>query len=305
MRRYYFVGLLILLIVSNVQAQRETITVDGLERTFEIHLPLGYEETQNYPLVIVLHGGGGNIRGMKNLTDFNELADEEGFIVVYPAGIEGHWNDGRGLEGRRAHRENIDDTNFIRTLIDHISQQANIDEQRIYATGISNGGHMSYRLACELSDKIAAIGVVTANLSTALHEICQPAETVAVLIMNGTQDPLIPYEGGERIIMNDNLGEVFSTEATVNFWTTHNRCEGEPMKTQLPDTTAFDGTRVLLATYEGCDGTSRVYLYTVVGGGHTWPGGPQYLPRAIIGRVSRDVDGSAVIWDFFKAHTLD
>jgi len=306
MRRIVAVLLLVFgFSVSILQAQGEKLTVDGLERTYQLHLPADYDEDTAYPLVIALHGGGGNSSNMINLTKFNDLSDSEGFIVVYPDGIENHWNDGRGLQDRRAQREDIDDVNFIRTLIDHLSASYNVDSERVYATGISNGGHMSFRLACELSDRIAAIGVVVANLSEPLVAMCQPKHPVSVLIINGTTDPLIPFEGGDGYAANTYLGTVLSAEDSMLFWVEQNECPIEPEKTQLPDAAPFDGTRVLLEAYEGCAEDTTVQLYTVVNGGHTWPQGPQYAPRFVIGRVSRDINGSETIWDFFSEQRLD
>lgn len=286
-----------------------SIKWDGLNRTYLVHVPPSHNKEKAAPLLFVLHGGGGTGKGMVSLTKngFNELADKEGFVVVYPDGIERHWNDGRGVARYRAHKENVDDVGFISALIEHLSQTLNIDAKRIYATGISNGGFFSQRLACELTDKIAAIAVVAAQMSKNLSLICKPKSPVSVLIMPGTKDPLVPYEGGEigfpmgRV----KLGKVLSVSETVKFWTAHNGCSSQPVVSWEPDNDPKDLTRVRKEVYSECKDKSEVVLLAIEGGGHTWPGGYQYLSEKIIGKTSRDIDANVVIWDFFKKHSRD
>ncbi|HEX9976401.1 MAG TPA: PHB depolymerase family esterase, partial [Dehalococcoidales bacterium] len=153
-----------------------SIQSSGLERTFLVHVPPTSSTTRPMPLLIALHGGGGTGQGMVTLTQgsLNSLADKEGFIVVYPDGIENQWNDGREGDFTMVNREEIDDVGFISTLIDHLSQKHKIDNQRIYATGISNGAMMSYRLACELSNKIAAVAPVCGAMPLDSASRCSP-----------------------------------------------------------------------------------------------------------------------------------
>jgi polyhydroxybutyrate depolymerase len=259
------------------------------------------------PLVFLLHGGGGTGEGMGKLTvgGFNRLADREGFIIVYPDGIEKHWNDGRGLQAYRAHLENIDDVGFISALIEHLIRTLNVDPNRIYAAGISNGGQFSQRLACELSGRIAAIGVVAIQLPEHLPSSCAPKRPVSVLMMPGTEDPLVPWEGGEiGFRRGRKFGRVLSVPESMRFWAKHNQCPISPLITYEPDRDPKDGTRVRRETYGPCGHETEVLLYAIEGGGHTWPGGDQYLPAGIIGRTSRDIDANEVIWGFFKRHTL-
>jgi polyhydroxybutyrate depolymerase len=259
------------------------------------------------PLVFLLHGGGGTGEGMGELTmgGFNRLADRESFIVVYPNGIEKHWNDGRGLQAYRAHRENIDDVGFISALIEHLIRTLNVDPNRIYAVGISNGGQFSQRLACELSDRIAAIGVVAIQLPEHLPSSCAPKRPVSVLMMPGTEDPLVPWEGGEiGFRRGRKFGKVLSVPESMRFWAKQNQCPESPLITHESDRDPKDGTRVRREAYVPCGEGAEVVLYAIEGGGHTWPGGDQYLPAGIIGRTSRDIDANEVIWDFFKRHTL-
>ncbi|MDP2967652.1 MAG: PHB depolymerase family esterase [Deltaproteobacteria bacterium] len=284
-----------------------SIYVGGLERTYQLHTPSSYDPSRSVPLVILLHGGGGTGQEMEKLTlgGFNRLADREGFVVVYPDGIEKHWHDGRGLEAYRAHRENIDDVGFISALIEQLINSFHVDPNHIYAAGISNGGQFSQRLACELSHRIAAIGVVAIQLPEHLPSSCAPKRPVSVLMMPGTEDPLVPWEGGEiGFRRGRKFGRVLSVPESMRFWTKHNQCPPSPLITYEPDRDPKDGTRVRRETYGPCGHETEVLLYAIEGGGHTWPGGDQYLPARIIGRTSRDIDANEVIWGFFKRHTL-
>jgi polyhydroxybutyrate depolymerase len=276
----------------------------GLQRTYNVHISSSYDKAIPTPLVIALHGGGGTGQGMNKLTNFNAIADRENFIIVYPDGFENHWNDGRGVQQYRAQIQNVDDVGFISALIDHLSEELNIDTKRVYVTGISNGAMMSHRLGCELSQKIAAIAPVAGNIPVNMASIWAPSRPVPVLIINGTDDPLVPWAGGDVHLGPAELGQVLSVADTVKFWVTNDKCPSLPLVTQLPDKDPSDGTRVRTEIYGGCENGAEVVLYAVEGGGHTWPGGLQYLPESIIGRTSRDFDASEIIWQFFKEHPI-
>ena len=289
--------------------QKASIIHNGLKRTYHFYIPSSYNKSERIPLVMALHGRGSNGWSMIVLTHkgFNKLADRDGFIMVYPDGIELNWNDGRMDEeaNDRAHSENIDDVGFISALIDTFTEDYNIDPKRVYITGISNGAIMSYRLACELSHKITAIAPVDGNIPVALYPECSPVRPVSVLAINNTEDPLVPFEGGtiHGKLRNINLGKVLSVEESIEFWVNHNKCLSIPLVTEAPDLDPDDGTRVMIKQYlNNIDGT-EVILYVVQGGGHTWPSGLQYLPARIIGKTSRDIDANEVIWSFFKKHS--
>jgi polyhydroxybutyrate depolymerase len=276
----------------------------GLQRTYTIHIGSSYDKDRPTPLVIVLHGGGGTGQGMNKLTNFDSIADAENFIVVYPDGFENHWNDGRNVQRYRTQAQNIDDVGFISSLIDTISGELNIDAKRVYAAGISNGAMMSHRLGCELSQKIAAIAPVAGNIPANMVSVWSPSKPVSVLIINGTDDPLVPWAGGSVHLGRIELGQVISVEDTVKFWVTKDNCFASPIVSQLPDKAPSDGTTVSIETYGGCQDGAEIVLYAVEGGGHTWPGGLQYSQEALIGRTSRDFDASEVIWQFFKLHPM-
>jgi polyhydroxybutyrate depolymerase len=278
-----------------------SIVWDGLERTYLVHIPPSYDKNKSMPLVIALHGGGGSAKGMVKLTKggFNRLADKEGFIVVYPEGTEHKWNDGRDERFSQA-----DDVGFISALIEHLAQSINIDRARIYATGISNGAYMSMRLARELSDKIVAVAPVAYSMQKKYKQVPVSTKPVSFLIITGTNDPLIPWQGGNTLYPNRHrmLGEILSVPQTVEVLVSHNQCSSTPTITYEPDKDPKDGTRVREEVYKnGKDGT-EVILYAIEGGGHTWPGGWQYLPKIFIGKTNRDIDANEVIWNFFKKH---
>jgi polyhydroxybutyrate depolymerase len=305
-------GSVLLLSATSVEALRvrrgpevgdRSIVHDGLERTYKVHLPRWQLQREPRPLVLVLHGGGGTGPGMERVTRYawDRLADREGFIVAYPDGIENHWNDGRTEAHYRAHEEKIDDVGFLSVLIDKLIVEENVDPLRVYVTGISNGGLMSFYLAMKCPEKIAAIAPVAALLIVELKDETPPLP-MPVMLLNGTDDPLVPYEGGEMGSRRKVVGRGISTDETIAFWVRHNGCDATPERKELPDTDPNDGTRVTLDIYSGGEDGSDVVLCKIEGGGHTWPGGVPYLPEWIVGRVSRDIGPARPIWDFLKKH---
>jgi polyhydroxybutyrate depolymerase len=280
-----------------------TFSHDGMERQYILYRPTfkaGHSGTR--PLLLVLHGGGGTNRGMLRLTKsrFNELAERDGFFAVYPQGVDQSWNDGRPDSISGAHRKGIDDVGFLRALIEHLVARYPIDSKRIFATGISNGGLMSFRLGCSLPDKIRAIAPVTAQLPAAIAPRCSFESTVSLAVFNGTADPLVPYKGGQIKVFRRQRGEVLSTDETIDIWRQKNRCRPEALITEFPDI-ADDGTRVTKLEYSRCENGSKVLLYRIAGGGHTWPDGRQYLPVRRVGRTTRDINGCDEIWQFFQS----
>ena len=299
-------GLILLVLffgcVHNRGVTGGTLRHDDLEREFILYEPSPAEAHSGLrPLLLVLHGGGGTHRGMIRLTNgrFHTLADRDGFFVVYPQGIDRSWNDGRRGKVSGAHRKGIDDVGFLRVLIEDLIAHYPIDSKRIFVTGISNGGLMSFHLGCSLPDTIRAIAPVTAQIPAAIAPFCRSGSTVSLAVFNGTEDPLVPFHGGQIHGFRKNRGTVLSTDKTIQIWRKRNRCRPEAAVTELPDS-ADDGTRVTKIEYARCDNESIVVLYRIDGGGHTWPGGRQYLPVRRIGRTTRDINGCDEIWLFFK-----
>jgi polyhydroxybutyrate depolymerase len=280
------------------------ISVGGLQRTYLMHLPTAFDRSHKWPLVIVLHGGGGQGRGLNTLADFNSVSDNQSFVVVYPDGYEHNWNDGRGDAGIKAQAENIDDVGFISALIDHLVAELNVDPAMVYATGISNGAMMSYRLGAQLANKIAAIAPVAGNIPEKTISVWSPSRPVSVLIINGTEDPLVPFEGGEVSFLSLKRGKVASVADSVKFWVSKDGCPSAPQTRQLPHINPADPTSTTIADYQGCRSGTEVVLYTVKEGGHTWPGGLQYMSEKLIGKTSRDFNATETIWQFFKDHPM-
>lgn len=305
MMRYLILCMVFFGIQSQVlmaQSTEHTFAYDGIERTYLLHLPESYTGDEPLPLVFVLHGGGGDAAGMVRLTrgGFDTLADEQGFIVVYPNGVGNHWNDGRtGDIGRYS---SADDVGFFDALIDALLTTYNIDESRIYSTGISNGGLMSYRLACDLSHRFAGVAPVAANMSVALSQNCSPERATDLLIILGTDDPLVPYGGGEIRVLGRGRGEVLSVNEILTFWTDVLNCGESFTEVAYPNRAWLDGTQVTEIQYRECSDGAQVHLMTIHGGGHTWASGLPYLPRAFIGNTSRDVDANEIIWTFFATN---
>lgn len=275
----------------------------GLERSCYLHLPARHEAAGKLPVVFVLHGGGrGDGDDVARWTGYRELADRENFIAVYPNGIDAQWNDGRVKTFQRAKKNaEVDDVGFISALIDLIVRDFRGDPERIYITGLSNGGMMALRVGCEISHKLAAIAPVIANMPENTYGKCMPEHKLPVLLMNGTDDPLVPWNGGPVGYFGKRRGKVVSTNETIRFWKTHNGCNAG-IVAWLPDRDRKDGSRVRVTTWRNQGGSCEVVLYRVEGGGHTFPGSDVPDRRLLLGRKNNDIDGPEVIWSFFKKH---
>lgn len=265
-------------------------------------------------MVMVFHGGGALAKRCANFTGFNDISEKHGFIAVYPQGINKHWNDGRRSEKFYEQDKKIDDVAFVAALLKNLKAEFNIDENRVYATGMSNGGIFCQRLAIEQSRRFAAVASVTAQIAQPLAD-SKPGESVSVLIMNGTRDPFVPYGGGEvtpvlfpglaRLTkrLRPGRGRVISTDATIRFWIKHNRIKSPAFTEKLPDIVTSDDASIERKVWFDTTTGLRVVLYKINGGGHTYPGHRQYLPRRIIGTTCQDINASEAIWQFFAKHS--
>jgi len=284
---------------ADARDARETITVDGTQRTYRLHVPPSYDSSKPAPLVIALHGRLGTGEGQERLSHFDKVSDEHGFIVVYPDGLERSWADGRG--GTPADKNGLNDVKFISALIDQLRKEYRINAGQVYVTGMSNGGFITARLACDLSDKVVAVGIVAASLSVNTADSCSPSKPVSVAVFQGSEDPLVPFAGGE-MGKNTAGGMILSHEQSVKKFAQLNRCSGKPQLEHIPDA-ANDGTTIEVTHYLSCLDGAEVRGYAIQNGGHTWPGGMQYAPAPMIGKTTHNLDASETIWEFFAAHT--
>ncbi len=262
---------------------------DDGDRTYHVYIPVGYRDDGDpLPLVIVMHGAGGNGDDMASMTNFNALADGENFVVVYPNGVNGAWNDGRSPGAATNH----DDVRFLSDIVTFMKGQLNIDGRRVYATGYSMGGMMSYRVGCELSDVFAAVGSVASTMPYYLVATCDAAPPIPLIVIQGTDDPIVPWMGVS--------GAYLSATQTLGYWGLHNECTARFDLEVLPDVVPADYTRVVRQALPGC--SADFVLYGIYLGGHTWPA--HSINARQLGATTQDIDATAVIWDFFKVHSL-
>jgi polyhydroxybutyrate depolymerase len=262
----------------------------GEERRYLLYVPESYDPTVPTPLVITLHGFAQWPANQAGVSRWNELADEYGFIVVYPAGtgFPMRWRTS-GASGSAT--DPMQDVAFISDLIDKLSAEYNIDPARVYANGLSNGGGMSFVLSCKLSERIAAFGSVAGAYSFPWGD-CNPSRPVPAIIFHGTADPIVPYQGG----LAGRSGYTFpSIPDWVITLAQRNGCNAAPQ--DLEATGDVSGVQ-----YTDCAGD--VIFYTIAGGGHSWPGGG-YLPKFIVGETTHDIDATRTMWDFFQGHPLN
>lgn len=280
----------LLLFLSHFCFAQETINGsimhDALERTFILYVPEIYDEAVAVPLVFNFHGYTSDAEEQMNYGDFRTIADTAGFILVHPMGTldedgQPYWNADWGGAA--------DDIGFTEALIDSLSMDYNINPERIYSTGMSNGGFMSYTLACYLSDRFAAVASVTGTMVNGQPANCDIDAPLPILEIHGTADFIVPYNG--------NGSWMLPVEDVLDFWIGINDCSAEPIVTDLPDTDPNDGSTVTHMIWP--DGTwgADIEHYKVNGGGHTWPGA-----ESPFGFTNQDINASEIIWQFFAKY---
>ncbi|MBK7105138.1 MAG: T9SS type A sorting domain-containing protein [Ignavibacteriae bacterium] len=286
----------ILLISINIFAQYDSLYHNEIWRTYLTHLPPQYNsnEDKEYPLVLVMHGGFGNAYNIEEQSQFSNKADTAKFpfIVVYPEGVKSPinittWNAG-GCCGYSVNT-NINDVDFISTLLDKIVSKYKIDKNRIYASGLSNGGMMSYRLAAELSNRIAAIAPVASVMVN--ENIFEPVNSIPIIHLHSFWDDSVPIEGG----LGDGAAnyEYPPLDSVLNIWANINNCI-------IIDTIFNESGKYLYKTWTNCNDEKNIELYITYDGGHSWPGGT--APRIGADPVSEQINATNLIWDFFLKH---
>lgn len=271
-----------------------TLRVGDRMRAYVVKLPGTYYDSDNNtlrPLVIALHGTGGSAHQMETTYGLNEKGDKEGFVVVYPEGVRSSgalgirtWNAGICCD--YAMENNVDDVGFIRELIIQLVSEFAIDPKRIYVTGMSNGGMMAYRLACELADKIAAIAPVSSTMMTTR---CEPVRTMPILHIHSLLDTKVPYSGGIGIGGYD----FSSVDSILGAWAIKDKCYADPV--------TIDNGKYKVTTW-GCEDAKAIESYVTYDGGHSWPGGAR--PTLVADPPSAYINATDLMWDFFKRFEL-
>lgn len=265
-------------------------THDGLERTYYLHVPL--DLPAHAPLVSVMHGYSGSAESTMGYSGVNDLADEHGFAVFYPQGTDDSSGNAFFNVGYQFHQDNgmtVDDLGFIRALTAHLQQAHTLSTEHVFATGMSNGGDMSYLLACQASDIFKAIASVAGTMMQHIHASCAPAKPMPVFEIHGTRDDVTYYDGD--MANADGWGAYLDIPAVIEFWVDLNNLD-QYSATDLPDTDPSDGSRVVFERYQSETSVNEVWLYRVEEGGHNWPG--------VWG--NRDIDAGQVIWTFFSQY---
>ena len=271
-------------VVTYARANRSTNTImsRGEQREYSLHVPASYDRSRPTPLVISIHGGAMWPKAQEDASHWDRVADREGFIVAYSSGRTGR--------GPRSYSE--DDVPYFADLIDEIERHYNIDRARIFANGLSNGGGMSFILSCTMRDRIAAVGLVgAAHLLP--FSWCGDQRPFPMISFHGTGDTAAPYSGGKSWVVKDPLPSI---PEVTNAWARRNQCAAAPVESRVAD----DVTKT---EYVDCAENAPAILYTIHGGGHTWPGGG-YMPEWFVGKTTGSIDASSLMWEFFSQHPL-
>ncbi len=266
-----------------------TIMHDGILRSYKLYVPSIYNVNTAVPLLFNFHGYTSNSNEQMIYGNFRNIADTANFLVVHPQGTldvnnTTHFNVGWG-------GSSVDDVGFTEALLDSLSAAYSIDQNRIYAVGMSNGGFMSFRLACDLSAKIAAVGSVTGSMTPSTLGNCNASHPMPIIQIHGTTDPTVPYNGS--------AGWTASITNVLNHWATFNNCSSVPTVVNVPNTNALDGSTVEKYTYENGDNCSEVVHFKVTNGQHTWPGSIINLAG-----TNFDINASVEIWNFLSKYDI-
>lgn len=284
-----FLFLLIPFLALGQETINDTISHDDLERDYILYVPDSYDASSSTPLVFNFHGYSSNAVQQMWYGDFRSIADDKGFIVVHPNGTLDdngitHWNVGWG-------DSTVDDIGFTDALIDSIAEEYNIDLDRIYSTGMSNGGFMSYHLACQLSGRIAAIASVTGSMNIGWFNSCNSTHPMPIMEIHGTADPTVPYTASS---FTESISDI------MDFWVNYNNCNPEAITTAVADIDNTDGCTAEHSIWANGDNGVAVELYKIIDGEHSWPGA-----FFLNGITNQDIDASEKIWEFFSRYDLN
>ena len=277
----------------------------GTDRTYRLYVPALLDRTRPVPVVVMLHGALGSSEQVERYMSFNAVADREGFAVVYPQGIGSAWNDSRPpeLRFRGAKNAKADDVLFLRDLVRHLVGSGFAAPDRLFLAGVSNGGYMAARMACEAADLFAGYAFLISSVPKSYRGGCNPGKRIPVVVLSGTEDRLVPWEGyvPKGAPRDGPLGTMAATEHT-DFWAEINGCSGV-RETRLNDIDPDDGSVIVRRDRTGCAKGGAVTFYAVEGGGHQTPslrqGIMDHVVAAFLGPRNRDAETAELVWDFF------
>jgi polyhydroxybutyrate depolymerase len=286
MRQFITLLFLIGLPVTSLAQQTidYTITHDGLQREYILYVPASYTGSEPVPLLFNFHALGSNAQQQVAFGDFRPIADRDGFLVAHPQGTQSD----QGLNFWNVAAEGVDDVGFTAAMIDSIAAEYNIDRERVFATGMSNGGTFSHHLAGLLSDEIAAIASVSGTMTPPMVDLSNPVHPTPVMHIHGTEDPLVPYDGRPPFL---------SVADQLEYWVAYNNCNPTPIITQVPDINPDNPITVEHFVYEGGDNGVTVEHFKVIGGTHAWP-------RITGEGGGNDIDASEEIWKFLSRYDI-
>ena len=301
---------LVLMACKSPGSKTIPIRIGEVKRSYIEYVPKQLEPESPAPLLLLFHGGGGTAKKAERAFGFDVIADQHGILLAYPDGIEGHWNDGRGGAKFKAQDAQVDDLAYAASVIGDMKKRHRVDPDRIYAMGVSNGGMFVQRLAIEQSETFAAVASIISSIPEPLGQSFHPKHPVSVLFMNGTEDPLVPFEGGEVVVQlfprfgktdkQKGRGRVLGVEQAVGLWVELDQLGEEPRSELLPDTDAKDGAHIEALTWSSPSSKREVKLIKVIGGGHTLPGSRSFMPERIVGRTCGDIQAATTVWDFLE-----
>lgn len=274
------------------------------QRRYILHLPKSYDGKEEVPLIIYLHGASGNSKGAQSSTNFNQVSNDNGFIVAYPQGFFEKspnsfvWAAARGLP---ADSSGIDDVGFIDKLVTSLKGQYRINAKRVYICGFSNGGFLTQRIAFEKNQQFAAFGSLGATMNQNKYGIVDPGRAIPMLFMLGSSDPLVPFNGG--IAGAPTTLPIVGIEKAVSFWVANNNCKIAFQSVDLPDKSTIDNSTVTVYEYTNGSCNSKVKFYKINGGGHTWPG-VKLTTQSPRSETNLDISAGEELWNFFKQFEL-
>lgn len=301
--KLFFIFIFSPLIVSSSLAQNtnRTIMVDGLQRQYIVHLPPAFNTLEKLPVIFALHGGGGTAKSAVSFYGLEPLADKNNYIVVYPDAVNKAWKIPGMATRVKGVDTSVNDLQFMNVLLDTMIAEYKADPQKVFLTGISRGAMFSFYLADAINERVTAIAAVSGGISQTQFPTYSFQRPIPVLMINGTKDPLVSYDGGYGKLNRRNKGnedaDLVPAEKLLQKIVELDHCNTIPQTAVLPDSDPSDGCTETEYIYSGNDAT--VDFIKIENGGHTWSGGTQYLPKFLIGRLCWDFSASQKIFDFF------